>query len=141
MAKGKGSQTKHGAAKAARKLGGSANAAAAKVAERPKSKAKQEHNKRARKKSDARADPGLAKKAKKRKLKLIDDKFTMPEPDYQLIDTLKNKCFVAGIAVKKNELLRVGLRLLNNLEMAQLEAKLKELEPVKKKKGPNKQSG
>jgi hypothetical protein len=74
------------------------------------------------------------KKTLSRKVKLIDDKFTMPKPDYDLIDGLKQKCFLVGAVVKKNDLLRAGLRALDALPVAQLEGALLALAPAKKKK-------
>ena len=47
-----------------------------------------------------------------KKEKVVRDSFTMPKSDYAKIAALKQKCLDAGVAVKKSELLRAGLLLL-----------------------------
>jgi hypothetical protein len=84
--------------------------------------------------ANSQRPPAPSKEAKARKVKLIDDKFTMPKPDYDLIDGLKRKCFLVGAVVKKNDLLRAGLRALDALPVQQLESALLALGPPRKKK-------
>jgi hypothetical protein len=56
------------------------------------------------------------KKQAPKKPKLVRDSFTLPEGDYALFATLKQRALAAGIEVKKSELLRASLTLLANLE-------------------------
>jgi hypothetical protein len=48
------------------------------------------------------------------KEKVVRDSFTMPKSDYERIAVLKQKCLDAGVSVKKSELLRAGLLLLDS---------------------------
>jgi len=89
-----------------------------------------------RAKSVADADSGREHK----RIKLIRDSFTMPEPDYALIAALKAQALAAGVELKKSELLRAGLAMLSKLpsrdlleRMAAL-PRLKTGRPQKKKK-------
>jgi len=66
-------------------------------------------------------DPKEGKQAKPkkqapRKPKLVRDSFTIPESDYALFATLKQRALAAGIEVKKSELLRASLIILAGLD-------------------------
>ncbi|RQP21956.1 hypothetical protein [Piscinibacter terrae] len=50
--------------------------------------------------------------AKLPKTKLVRDSFTMPKPEYQVIDTLKDRSAKAGRPLKKSEVLRAGIKAL-----------------------------
>ncbi len=65
------------------------------------------------------------------KRKLVRDSFTMPEPDFALINVLKARAVDLKRPVKKSELLRAGLQLLAGLSAAKLLAALDALAPVK----------
>jgi hypothetical protein len=67
------------------------------------------------------------KKADK-KPKAVRGRFKMPEADYEKIAILKQKCREAGIVVKKSELLRVGLRVLDAMPDERLLAEIDALE-------------
>ena len=73
--------------------------------------------------------PGVEKSVKK--AKVVRDSFIMPEMDYGKLATLKSKCLAAGMSVKKSELLRIGLHLLETLPIARLKVALTALESVK----------
>ncbi len=73
--------------------------------------------------------PGVEKSA--RKAKSVRDSFTMPETDYGKLAALKSKCLAAGMSVKKSELLRIGLHLLETLPIARMKAAVTALESVK----------
>jgi hypothetical protein len=77
--------------------------------------------------------PKKHKKEKKDsgKLKVVRDSFTMPQNDYELIASLKQKALSDGMHVKKSELLRAGLRLLATASPAQLKKSLTDLEIIK----------
>jgi hypothetical protein len=70
-----------------------------------------------------------AKRVKKEKV--VRDSFTMPKSDYEKIATLKQKCLDAGVSVKKSELLRAGLILLEAASAKRLLAAISDVETVK----------
>lgn len=63
--------------------------------------------------------------------KVVRDSFTMPKSDYAKIAALKQKCLDEGVHVKKSELLRAGLLLLESASAKRLVAVIGELETVK----------
>jgi hypothetical protein len=95
----------------------------------------------ARKNGHAAAEPSAARPAtngtvegktkRARKEKVIRDSFTMPKSDYEKIAVLKQKCLEAGVPVKKSELLRAGLTLLEAIPVKRLMAAIAALETVK----------
>ncbi|MBU7441532.1 hypothetical protein KRI00_30150 [Paraburkholderia fungorum] len=73
-----------------------------------------------------------ARKAKQpKKEKVVRDSFTMPKSDYDRIASLKQKCLEAGVSVKKSELLRAGLIMLESAAPQRLLAAVSSLETVK----------
>ena len=54
-------------------------------------------------------------KSKKKGKNLVRDSFTMPTDEHQLIDQLKKRIRLLGGDVKKSELIRAGITLLNTL--------------------------
>lgn len=77
------------------------------------------------------------KPAKKpKKTKVIRDSFTMPETDYAKLAELKKKCLTAGVSVKKSELLRAGLHMLEALPVAKLKIAVGALDSVKTGRPP-----
>ncbi|SOE87870.1 hypothetical protein SAMN05446935_8537 [Burkholderia sp. YR290] len=72
---------------------------------------------------------GKAKRVKKEKV--VRDSFTMPMSDYVKIAALKQKCQAAGVSVKKSELLRAGLLLLESASAKRLLAAVSTVEAVK----------
>lgn len=79
--------------------------------------------------ADGKSTP--APKEKSRKPKLVRDSFTMPEAEYAVLGALKKACLKAGFEVKKSQLLRVGVALIQNIEIAKLKAVLETLPPLK----------
>jgi hypothetical protein len=75
------------------------------------------------------AAKGKDKRAKKEKV--VRDSFTMPKADYERIAILKQRCLEAGVPVKKSELLRAGLQLLEASSAQRLAAAIAALETVK----------
>lgn len=55
---------------------------------------------------------GKTKKVAPPKVKLVRDSFTIPETDYALFASLKQRALSAGVEIKKSELLRAALALL-----------------------------
>jgi hypothetical protein len=54
-------------------------------------------------------------KTSPKKPKLVRDSFTIPKTEFAAIDTLKNRAIALGTSVKKSELLRAGLMVLQGL--------------------------
>ena len=84
---------------------------------------------KAAEKAAAPAKATAKKPKKEHKEKVVRDSFTMPQNDYALIATLKERA--NGTHVKKSELLRAGLRLLSKLTAAQLKKSVADLEKIK----------
>jgi hypothetical protein len=66
-----------------------------------------------------------------KKEKVVRDSFTMPKSDYDKLAVLKQKCLGAGVAVKKSELLRAGLLLLEAAPLVSLLDAIAAVETVK----------
>ena len=83
----------------------------------------------------AEGTPAAAPEAKKakapKKEKVVRDSFTMPKSDYDRIASLKQRCLDAGVPVKKSELLRAGLMMLESAAPQRLLAAVSSLETVK----------
>jgi hypothetical protein len=62
---------------------------------------------------------------------LVRDSFTMPEQEYAVLGAVKQACLKAGFEVKKSELLRIGVALLGQLDMASLRTVLASLPQLK----------
>jgi len=125
-----GTAKKAVAAKPAPKAVAEKAAPAAKVAAKPARKAP----------AAAPEKPAEAPKAEKlakvkkqtpKKIKLIRDSFSIPETDYVLFATLKQRALAAGIDVKKSEVLRAALATLAKLDDAALVAAIGLVERIK----------
>ena len=62
----------------------------------------------------------LSKADKPKKIKMVRDSFSMPENEYSQFAALKRRCLLAGVHVKKSELLRAGLIRLLKLSDSEL---------------------
>ena len=125
-----GTAKKAVAAKPAPKAVAEKAAPAAKVAAKPARKAP----------AAAPEKPAEAPKAEKlakvkkqtpKKIKLIRDSFSIPETDYVLFATLKQRALAAGIDVKKSEVLRAALATLAKLDDAALVTAIGLVERIK----------
>ncbi|MBQ5948958.1 hypothetical protein [Massilia sp. ST3] len=67
---------------------------------------------------------------------LVRDSFTMPEQEYAVLAEVKQACLRAGIDVKKSELLRIGVALLGQLDLATLKTVLGALPQLKTGRPP-----
>ena len=67
---------------------------------------------------------------------LVRDSFTMPEGEYAVLLAVKQACLRAGIDVKKSELLRIGVALLGQLDVATLQGVLAALPQLKTGRPP-----
>ena len=63
--------------------------------------------------------PAKAKKHAPAKPKLVRDSFTLPEDDYALFASLKQRALTGGAEVKKSELLRAALAMLARADDAE----------------------
>ena len=77
------------------------------------------------------AAPVVAPKEKPKKTKLVRDSFTMPEAEYAVLGEVKRACLKAGVDVKKSELLRIGVALIRQLDVARLKEILADLPTLK----------
>lgn len=64
--------------------------------------------------------PKVKKQQAPKKPKLVRDSFTIPETDYALFATLKQRALTAGVEVKKSEILRAAVVALAKLDDAEL---------------------
>lgn len=71
---------------------------------------------------------------------LVRDSFTMPEQEYAVLAEVKQACLRAGIDVKKSELLRIGVALLGQVDIATLKSVLAALPQLKTGRPPAEQS-
>ena len=69
-------------------------------------------------------------KVKVKKQKMVRDSFTMPELEYQILGDLKKSCLKQGVAIKKSELLRIGVALLKTMTSKQIEVARNKLEKI-----------
>ncbi|EIF35174.1 hypothetical protein BCh11DRAFT_02987 [Burkholderia sp. Ch1-1] len=72
-----------------------------------------------------------AKAKRIKKEKVVRDSFTMPKSDYDKIAALKQKCLAAGVSVKRSEILRAGLFLLESATPKRLLEAVSAVEQVK----------
>lgn len=72
-----------------------------------------------------------SKKTAPKKAKLVRDSFTFPESDYALFAALKQKALAAGCEIKKGEIVRAGLSVLNAMSAQQLVKVFSEVDRVK----------
>lgn len=77
------------------------------------------------------APEAQAGRDKVRKAKLVRDSFTMPEQEYAVLGQVKKACLKAGFEIKKSELLRIGVALISQLDMATLQNILASLPQLK----------
>lgn len=75
--------------------------------------------------------PVVQVKEKAKKAKLVRDSFTMPEGEYQVLSDVKKAFLKSGVSVKKSELLRAGVAMIKNMELAKLNAVIAALAPIK----------
>ena len=85
----------------------------------------------------ANKPPKHAKSTKPTKIKLVHDSFSMPEGEYALLGQVKEACSIAGIKLKKSELIRIAIAQLSkmsNAKIAAAKSSLTELKPGRSKK-------
>jgi hypothetical protein len=77
----------------------------------------------------APADEPMREKAAKSTL--VRDSFTMPAHEYEVLGKVKKACLKAGFEIKKSELLRIGVALISQMDMATLQRVLSDLPQLK----------
>lgn len=83
-------------------------------------------------KSAAVAKPAnVVKPEKPKKPKLVRDSFTIPKPEYLVLDELKLRSAKLATSVKKSELLRAGIKALAAMSDSALLAALKAVPAIK----------
>ena len=65
------------------------------------------------------------------KQKLVRDSFTMPEQEYAALGQVKKACLKAGFDIKKSELLRIGVAMVSQIDVATLRKVLTDLPQLK----------
>jgi hypothetical protein len=73
----------------------------------------------------------IVPKEKIKKAKLVRDSFSMPEAEYAVLGAVKKACLKAGVEVKKSELLRIGVALIQKMDVSALKGVLATLPPLK----------
>lgn len=66
-----------------------------------------------------------------KKTKLVRDSFTIPKAEYAAIDTLKARALKLGVGIKKSELLRAGLMVLQQLNDARFQFAIRAVPTIK----------
>ena len=102
----------------------------AKAAKKP-APAPKDTRKRVAAKPAAAEDAGEAVREKSHKARLVRDSFTMPEHEYEMLGQVKKACLKAGFDIKKSELLRIGVALIGQLDLATLQNVLASLPQLK----------
>lgn len=78
------------------------------------------------------AESAAASKAsKEKKIKMVRDSFTMPKPEFLVLEELKIRAAKMGVPVKKTELLRAGIKALAAMAGAQLVAAVRAVPSLK----------
>ena len=77
------------------------------------------------------AKPRAVKPAKPKKPKLVRDSFTIPKPEYLVLDELKARANKLASPAKKSELLRAGIKALALMADAAFVAALKAVPAIK----------
>ena len=93
--------------------------------------------KKATKKATKKTLGKSTKATKTVKTKLVRDSFAIPEKEYAALVAVKKACLKAGLEIKKTELIRIGIALVNTLTTAKIktaQAKLTQISAGRPKK-------
>ena len=93
--------------------------------------------KKATKKASKKTLGKSTKATKTVKTKLVRDSFAIPEKEYAALVAVKKACLKAGLEIKKTELIRIGISLVNTLTTAKIktaQAKLTQISAGRPKK-------
>lgn len=75
--------------------------------------------------------PRIEKPIKEKKPKLVRDSFTIPKLEYLLLDQLKHRGGALGLAIKKSELIRAGIKALAAMPDADFHSAVKAVPTIK----------
>lgn len=75
--------------------------------------------------------PLAAKPVKEKKVKMVRDSFTMPKPEFAVLDVLKLRAAKLTMPIKKTELIRAGIKALASLPDAAFLAALRAVPNLK----------
>jgi len=78
----------------------------------------------------ATVKPASDKLLKPRKVKLVRDNFTMPKLEYLMLEALKLRAGALGSPVKKNELIRAGIKALAAMSDSHLSTAIKAVQAL-----------
>lgn len=81
--------------------------------------------------------PRIEKPLKEKKPKLVRDSFTIPKLEYLLLDQLKHRGGALGMAIKKSELIRAGIKALAAMPDADFQSAVKAVPTIKTGRPPN----
>lgn len=104
---------------------------ALKLAAKPVAKVATTVAKPAAKRLPKPAVPAEKAREKVHRTTLVRDSFTMPEQEYAVLGQVKKACLKAGFDVKKSELLRIGVALISQIDLATLQSVLSSLPQLK----------
>lgn len=76
--------------------------------------------------------------AKPKKLKLVSNRYKIPDNEYAQLTALKQRLLLLGTSARRSELLRAGLMLLVALDDAQLKKAVAKVEVIKSRRSPKK---
>jgi len=79
----------------------------------------------------ATVKPASEKLLKPRKVKLVRDNFTMPKLEYLMLEALKLRAGALGSSVKKNELIRAGIKALAAMPDSHFSTAIKAVQTLK----------
>ncbi len=105
--------------------------AASKAAEKAKPAKETKQAKQPKQTKQKVTKPKTSKADKPKKPKLVRDSFTMPAQEYALLAQVKKTCHADGIAIKKSELLRIGVAQLAAMSTKKLKAAQAALTPLR----------
>jgi hypothetical protein len=85
------------------------------------------------KKAPAKAVKKVAETKADKLLKpqLVRDSFTIPESEYATLAKVKKACLKDGFEIKKSELIRIGIAMLESLSISKVKSAKKKLQTVK----------
>ena len=101
------------------------------VVAQPKAVAKPKNAPKASSKPKVAAKPRAEKPVKEKKPKLVRDSFTIPKPEYLVLDDLKARANRLASPAKKSELLRAGIKALAAMSDAAFQAALRAVPTIK----------
>lgn len=82
---------------------------------------------------------GVPRPGPRKETRTVRDTFSFPREDHDLIGVLQRRCYAAGFAASKSELVRAGLQALEAMTPSAFSARIAALEKLKP--GPARRTG